>query len=173
VLESVLPVAHEGATMVPAASGGAGVGTEAYEIRDAAGAVAGRMVELAADRPPWAARVYGFEVTVQPPAERGHRVAPLPRSPAVQRDVALVLPEGVAAADVSDTLRGAVGGLLERLFVFDEYRGAPLEPGTRSVAWRLVFREEGRTLREQEVDAVLAKGLDEVERRHRARRREA
>jgi len=69
-------------------------------------------------------------------------------------------------------LRRAAGPLLERLWVFDEYRGAPLPAGTRSVGWRLVFREEGRTLREAEVDAVLSQTLNQVEQSHGARRRE-
>ena len=100
-------------------------------------------------------------------------VAPLAKSPAVERDVALVLPEGLRAADVEATLRQGAGTLLERLWPFDEYRGAPLAALTRSVAWRLVFREEGRTLREAEVDAALGRAVKLVEERHGVRRREA
>jgi phenylalanyl-tRNA synthetase beta chain len=74
---------------------------------------------------------------------------------------------------VESTLRSASGRLLERLWVFDEYRGEPLRPGTRGVAWRLVFRDEGRTLREAEVDEALERALREVTERHGVRRREA
>jgi len=51
----------------------------------------------------------------------------------VERDVALVLPPGVTAAQVSDVLRRTVGPLLERLEVFDEYRGPGIPAGHRSV----------------------------------------
>ncbi len=70
-------------------------------------------------------------------------------------------------------LRAAAGSLLETLWVFDEYRGAPLAAGQRSVAWRLVFRAGDRTLREAEVDAALARAVTEVETRCGVRRREA
>jgi len=44
------------------------------------------------------------------------------------------------------------GELLERLSLFDEFRGAGLPPGTRSLAWRLTFRDATRTLREKEIE---------------------
>jgi phenylalanyl-tRNA synthetase beta chain len=100
-------------------------------------------------------------------------VRPLPAWPAVEQDVALVLPEALAAADVEAALKTGAGPLLESLWPFDEYRGAPLQPGTRSVAWRLVFRAADRTLRDAEVEAAVAGALGEVERRHGVRRREA
>jgi phenylalanyl-tRNA synthetase beta chain len=165
LLEATARVAHPGATV--AAEGGELV------VREAGGAVVGGARELGADRPAWAARVYGFELAVEVAEAARLRAAPLPRSPAVERDVALVLPDGMKAADVEATLRSGAGKLLERLWPFDEYRGAPLAAGTRGVAWRLVFREEGRTLREAEVDEALTRALTEVERRHGVRRREA
>jgi phenylalanyl-tRNA synthetase beta chain len=51
-----------------------------------------------------------------------------------------------------------VGGkLLESVSIFDEYRSEEL--AGRSVAWRLVFRAPDRTLRDQEVDAIVARIL--------------
>jgi phenylalanyl-tRNA synthetase beta chain len=82
---------------------------------------------------------------------------PIPALPATARDVALVLPDGMAAATVEQAVRNAAGPLLEGLEVFDEYRGADV--AGRSVAWRLVFRDPARTLRDEEVDAVLARVL--------------
>jgi len=129
--------------------------------------------ELAADRPAWGARLLGFELAVSAAPPASLKVAPLPAWPAVEQDVALVLPDGLAAADVEASLRTGAGPLLESLWPFDEYRGAPLQPHTRSVAWRLVFRAADRTLREAEVEAAVARSLGEVERRHGVRRREA
>ena len=166
MLDAVLPTALTGATTSPQDAG--------YVVKSAQGAAAGIVRELEADRPAWAGRLFGFELAIEVAPQAGDdRARPLPRSPAVLRDVALVLPRGAAAADVEATLRRAAGPLLERLWVFDEYRGAPLPAGTRSVGWRLVFREEGRTLREAEVDAVLSQALNQVEQSHGARRRES
>jgi phenylalanyl-tRNA synthetase beta chain len=98
---------------------------------------------------------------------------PLPLQPPVERDVALVLPPGVTAAQVSDILRRTVGPLLERLEVFDEYRGPGVPAGQRSVAWHCTFRDPERTLRERDVDALLARGLAALEGELGIRRRES
>jgi len=128
---------------------------------------------LPADRPAWGGRLFGFELEVEAVPAAPVRVKPLPAWPAVEQDVALVLPDGLAAAEVEASLKAGAGELLETLWPFDEYRGAPLLPGTRSVAWRLVFRAAGRTLRDAEVEAAVTAALREVERRHGVRRREA
>jgi len=141
--------------------------------KDGAGRQVGWAGELAADRPAWGGRVFGFEVVLGDAAPPAVRVTPLPAWPAVQADVALVLPDGLSAAAVEATLRQGAGPLLESVGAFDEYRGAPLEPGTRSVAWRLAFRASDRTLRDAEVEQAVAGALAEVERRHGVRRRQA
>ena len=165
LLEAAAAVACRGAVVVP--------GVERLEARLADGAVAGWAGELAADRPAWAGGLFGFEVVLVAGPAPAVRVVPRPREPAADRDVALVLPDGLPAAEVEAALRAAGGPLLERLWVFDEYRGAPLAAGQRSVAWRLVFRAPDRTLRENEVDAAVARVLKEVETRCGVRRREA
>lgn len=129
--------------------------------------------ELAADRPAWGAPLYGFELEVLVTAAVPAQFRSLSAWPSVEQDVALVLPETLAAAEVDASLRTGAGPLLETLWPFDEYRGAPLQSGTRSVAWRLVFRAADRTLRDSEVEAAVTRALAEVERRHGVRRREA
>jgi phenylalanyl-tRNA synthetase beta chain len=141
--------------------------------KDPDGRQVGWAGELTADRPAWAGRLYGFELALAVAAPPVTRMRALPAWPAVQIDVALVLPDGLGAAEVEATLREGAGPLLETLWPFDEYRGAPLAAGTRSVAWRLVFRAPDRTLREAEAEAAVASALEDVERRHGVRRREA
>ncbi len=141
--------------------------------KDAGGAQVGWAGELVADRPAWGGRVFGFELALSPLAREALTVRPLPSWPAVEQDVALVLPDGLAAAEVEASLKSGAGALLESLRPFDAYRGAPLGAGQRSVAWRLVFRAPDRTLREQEVEAALSGALAEVERKHGVHRRQA
>jgi phenylalanyl-tRNA synthetase beta chain len=162
-LEAAVAVALPGAVLEP--------GSVGLVVRDAGGRAVGRVAELAADRPAWAAPLVGFEVAVRQDGAPALRVTPLPKSPAVERDIALVLAAGLRAAEVETVLRSAAGPLLERLWPFDEYRGAPLPAGSRSVAWRLVFRAPERTLREAEVEAALQRALTEVEARYGVRRR--
>ncbi len=127
---------------------------------------------LDADRPVWAAPLYGFEVRLEVGERPAARYQALPQHPPVERDLALVLPPGLAAARVAEVLRSAVGPLLERLEVFDEYRGPGIPAGHRGVAWHCTYRDPARTLREADVDALEQRGLAALEGELGVRRRE-
>ncbi len=60
-------------------------------------------------------------------------------------------------------LRTAGGELLERIVLFDEYRGEGLPAGVRSLAWRLTFRDPVRTLRDKEIEGRRQKILRSLE----------
>jgi phenylalanyl-tRNA synthetase beta chain len=103
-------------------------------------------------------RAVALEVDVAPlltGPERRYR--PLPRFPAVERDLAVVVPEQVLSAHLRDTIRQAGGELLAEAQAFDEYHGAQVGVGKKSVAFSLTFRSPERTLTDQEVDQVLEK----------------
>jgi phenylalanyl-tRNA synthetase beta chain len=137
----------------------------------------GAVRRLSLDAPAGAAPAFGVELTlgvvssapVAPPGEAKYEAgAPgrddlrrpyraLPVTPAVERDLALLLPDRVTAADVEALLRRHAGELLEGLTLFDEYRGKNVPAGTRSVAWRLTFRHAERTLRDKELEGRLGK----------------
>jgi phenylalanyl-tRNA synthetase beta chain len=71
--------------------------------------------------------------------------------PAVLQDIAVVVPEEVAAADVEAAVRRGGGELLRSTKVFDVYRGEQVGEGRKSLALRLEFRAADRTLTEEEV----------------------
>jgi len=75
---------------------------------------------------------------------------PVSRFPSSDIDLALVVADSVAAADVATVLEIASGDLLESVHLFDVYRGAALE-GRRSLAYRLRFCALDRTLTDEEV----------------------
>ena len=175
--ELAVAVAAPGARVAPDPGGAMGwvalAGTEGGGGAGGGDAVMGWAGSLEADRPVWAAPLYGFEVRLVV-AERGPVLyRPLPLQPAVERDVALLLPAGVTAAAVATVLERVAGPLLERLAVFDEYRGPGVPPGERSVAWHLSFRAPERTLRDREVDELLGRGLRTLEDELGVRRRES
>ncbi|MEP7104965.1 MAG: phenylalanine--tRNA ligase subunit beta, partial [Chloroflexota bacterium] len=93
----------------------------------------------------------------------------LPRYPAVDRDLNVVVDEPAPAADVLAAVRAAGGPLLERATAFDEYRGAQVPEGKKSIAVALTFRSPERTLTDSEVDAVMAEVRSALEQRHAAR----
>ena len=80
---------------------------------------------------------------------------PPPRHPAAERDLAIVLGEERRAGDVIESIRSHGGPQLEKVALFDVYRGAPLEPTEKSLAIRLSFRSADRTLTDAEIDASL------------------
>ncbi|HXE58600.1 MAG TPA: phenylalanine--tRNA ligase subunit beta [Gemmatimonadales bacterium] len=136
----------------------------AWVARTPEGRIAGRAERLDAEAPPWAAPVYGFELILDPAPREAPRFRALPATPAAERDLALILPAGVAAAQVEAVLRRAGGALLERVEIFDEYRGPSLPAGTRSVGFRLVLRAPDRTLRDAEVDGLVGRVVAALER---------
>jgi phenylalanyl-tRNA synthetase beta chain len=77
---------------------------------------------------------------------------PLPRYPAVTRDLAVVVDEPVAAGDILQTLWKAGGGWIKEIRLFDLYRGNPVPSGRKSLAFRLVYQKEDRTLTDREVN---------------------
>jgi phenylalanyl-tRNA synthetase beta chain len=87
--------------------------------------------------------------------------------------LALLLPDGVTAAQVDVALRATGGELLEQVDVDSDYRGAELPAGVRSVAFRLTFRAPDRTLRDAEVDQTETRLLAALAEELGVRRRDA
>lgn len=75
----------------------------------------------------------------------------VPRAPAVQRDLALVVPGGVSGAAVVAAVRSVGLEHLADIEVFDRYVGPQVEPGHYSLGVRLTFQAD-RTLMDEEVD---------------------
>jgi phenylalanyl-tRNA synthetase beta chain len=155
------------------------------------GAPRGEVRRIPLDAPVWAAPAFGVELTlaamsnadVAPPGEHAHGAVPtpaartaapyraLPTTPASEFDLALLVPEGVRAADVERVIRASAGELLERLVAFDEFAGSGVPAGYRSVAWRLTLRHPERTLRDKEIDARRAKILSALQQELNVRQR--
>jgi phenylalanyl-tRNA synthetase beta chain len=142
-----------------------------WEAQEPGGTVVGWAGPLEADAPVWAAPLYGLEVRLEVAELKPVAYRALPVAPPVECDLALVLPPGVTALAVADVLRRRAGPLLERLTVFDEYRGAGIPADHRSVAWHCSFRDPVRTLRENEVDKILETALQALEDELGVRRR--
>ena len=83
------------------------------------------------------------------------RVAPLPRFPAMVRDVSLLIDDGLSASTVRDTIRQAAPLSLVSVREFDRYQGRGVPPGKVSVSLRLTFRADDRTLTDDDVHAAM------------------
>jgi len=119
-------------------------------------------------------RLVAFEIDVEPvlAASSVPRAQPLPRFPAVERDLAVVVEETVTAGALLQAIKETGGQLLEHARAFDEYRGAQVPDGHKSIAFTLTFRSPERTLTDAEVDRVMPEIRLGLEKRHGARFRE-
>ncbi|HEX5591261.1 MAG TPA: phenylalanine--tRNA ligase subunit beta [Candidatus Limnocylindrales bacterium] len=84
------------------------------------------------------------------------RVVAPPRHPDVERDVAVIVEDARPSGDLGTVIRASAGPLLRDVRLFDVYRGAPLGDEERSLAYRLRFAAEDRTLTEAEVEGAMA-----------------
>ncbi|CRF28625.1 phenylalanyl-tRNA synthetase subunit beta [Mycobacterium tuberculosis] len=89
--------------------------------------------------------------------------APLPRYPAITRDMALVVDRSVIVGDLLDKARKTAGSLLESIQVFDIYTGERLGADKKSVAISLVYRTSERTLTDDEVSELHGRVVNELE----------
>ena len=92
------------------------------------------------------------------------RYEPLPRFPAVQRDLAIVVSSEVTAGAVEVAIRALDLPLLSRITLFDVYTGGQVGAGRRSLAWSLTFQAPDRTLTDAEVNRVHSLIVTEVAR---------
>jgi phenylalanyl-tRNA synthetase beta chain len=118
-------------------------------------------------------RPVAFEVDVLPILEAARpRMAPNPpRFPSANRDLAVVVAEDVTTASMLATIRQAGGPELESVSAFDEYRGDQVEPGNKSVAFRLSFRSPEKTLTERAVQERMNSVIRALETGHEGRLR--
>jgi phenylalanyl-tRNA synthetase beta chain len=89
---------------------------------------------------------------------------PLPRFPAVERDLALITDETLPASAVEALIRKSAGNLLEKLSLFDVYKGRQIPDGKRSLAYSLVLRSDDRTLTDDEADKIISGIVSVLER---------
>jgi phenylalanyl-tRNA synthetase beta chain len=78
----------------------------------------------------------------------------LPRFPAVVRDLALVGDQDFSSSRVVEFIRGWRSELVEDVTLFDEYVGAPIAPGKKSLAYSIAYRASDRTLTDEEVNLL-------------------
>ncbi len=78
--------------------------------------------------------------------------APLPKFPAVTRDIAVVCDEAVPVGGLEAAIRRGAKGLLKEVSLFDIYRGSGLGEGKKSVAFNLILRADDRSLTSEEAD---------------------
>ena len=85
---------------------------------------------------------------------------PLPKFPAVTRDIAVVCDKAVTVGALEDCIRRGAHGLLKDVALFDIYTGVGIPSGKKSVAFNLTLRADDRNLTAEEADEDVKSILD-------------
>src|SRR5690606_30243540 len=96
--------------------------------------------------------------------EPNYGVKPLPTTPPVLQDIALVVNDETPAAAVEAVIVKAGGNLPKGVSLFDVYRGDPIPAGHKSLAYSLVYQADDRTLTDKEVASVHQRIVKAAER---------
>lgn len=100
-------------------------------------------------------KVYVFDADMDAIVEQAALIGKytsLPRFPAINRDLAVVLDANIPAATVEKEIAASGGTLLKDIRLFDVYAGEQVQAGMRSLAFSLLFRANDRTLTDEEVE---------------------
>lgn len=88
-------------------------------------------------------------VALYPPK---HEVGPLPKFPAIERDLSVIISEATPWSDIESHVRATEPAMLEDLAFVETYRGKPIPQGQKSISFRMRFRDPENTLRHEQVD---------------------
>jgi len=93
---------------------------------------------------------------------------PLPKYPAMVRDIAVKVKDEVLVGDMEATIKSINPHIIESVKLFDVYKGEHIEEGYKSTAFSVTYRNKERTLKDKEVENVHKKILEELETKFEA-----
>lgn len=96
---------------------------------------------------------------MQPLAQTEITYQPLPKFPAITRDLSLVCADKVPVGDLQAAMKKAVGNILEQITLFDVYKGEQIAAGMKSVSFSIRMRSHEGTLTDEQADAAMKRVL--------------
>lgn len=112
--------------------------------------------------------VYVFELSLDQILEHlpeSLTYEPLPKYPGIQRDLAIIVDQHVAAGDVQQTIAEAGGPLVQSVELFDVYKGDRIAEGKKSLAFSLHYLDPNKTLKDEEVKIVHERLIEQVKQK--------
>ncbi len=97
---------------------------------------------------------------------------PLPKFPAVQRDISMLVEDSVIVKDIENIIKNKGGKLVENIQLFDVYKGKQIQDGFKSVAYNISFRAADRTLTDEEIASPMKKIIKELQEKLNAQLRD-
>lgn len=84
---------------------------------------------------------------------------PLPKFPATTRDLSVVCDDTIPVATLEKAIKKAVGNTLEKVTLFDVYKGSQITEGKKSVSFSISMRSHDGTLTDEQADAAMKRVL--------------
>lgn len=112
-------------------------------------------------------RVYAFNIDVDimyKNAQTEKSYKPLPKYPAITRDIAVICDEEIPVLTLERAMTSAAGKNLESIKLFDVYQGKQIEKGKKSVAFSLSLRSSAGTLTDEQAASVMKKVMTALEK---------
>lgn len=119
-------------------------------------------------------RVYIAEIdfdTIVEYSNLDKKYKPLPKYPAIVRDIAIVLDKDIMAQEIEEVILNQGKGLIDEVKLFDIYEGEQVPEGMKSVAYSIVYRSYERTLKDKEINELHSNIIKELEDRFNAKLR--
>ena len=88
--------------------------------------------------------------------------------PTISKDIAMVIDKNVSSQDIAMTIKKAAGSLLISSEVFDVYTGKGIDSDKRSIAFSLLFGATDRTLTDEEINNIMNKIIENLEKKFNA-----
>ena len=88
--------------------------------------------------------------------------------PSVSKDLAVVVDKNIKADEIAKEIKRVGGNLLKRIEIFDLYEGANIEENKKSIAYSLEFESIDRTLTDDEINEIMNKIVENLEKKLKA-----
>lgn len=109
------------------------------------------------------AAIIDFNTVLENKADDKH-YTPLPKFPSTARDIAVTCDEAMTVMELEAAMKAAAGKVIEKIELFDIYRGKQIPEGKKSVAFSVIMRAADRTLTDNEADSAVGKVLKALEK---------
>ena len=112
-------------------------------------------------------KVYSFSLDVDllyKYAQTAKTYKSLPKFPAVTRDLALICSDDIPVLTLEKAIKKGAGNLLEKINLFDVYKGEQIEAGKKSVAFSIILRSNDNTLTDENTTSAIKKVMKELEK---------
>jgi len=103
------------------------------------------------------AKVATFDIDFRTIADNARFIKdykPLPKYPALNRDLAIVVDNSISNKEIKEVIYNTAGDRLESLELFDLYRGEQVPEDKKSMAYSLSYRTKDKTLTDEEVNRI-------------------